>query len=180
MSEVPEDSDTEPVSESDGREISNPESHPTEGESGAKLEAGSVLSYGRSEVHQTFAGPLPPPSVLAAYDEIVPGAAERILAMAEAQSQHRQELEQHVIRSDAKRADSGLKAGFWLSLTAIVGGVSVAILGHPTAGATIATAAVATLAGVFVYGSHSRRSEREEKKQMLEKKQPPTKSQSSD
>ena len=35
---------------------------------------------------ESFAGPLPPPATLAAYNAIVPGAAERILKMAEAQA----------------------------------------------------------------------------------------------
>jgi uncharacterized membrane protein len=34
-------------------------------------------------VAASFQGPLPPPSILRGYDEITPGAAERIIAMAE-------------------------------------------------------------------------------------------------
>jgi len=47
-----------------------------------------------AEVHS---GPLPPPSLLSQYDKVVPGAAEGIIAMAENQSKHRQELEAEVI-----------------------------------------------------------------------------------
>jgi uncharacterized membrane protein len=45
-----------------------------------------------------FSGPLPPPEILAQYNEIVPGAAERILKMAEEQSAHRRGLEDKTIR----------------------------------------------------------------------------------
>jgi uncharacterized membrane protein len=41
---------------------------------------------------QSFSGPLPPPEVLKRFDEIVPGAAERIIKMAEAQSEQRKDL----------------------------------------------------------------------------------------
>jgi uncharacterized membrane protein len=36
-----------------------------------------------------FSGPLPPPEVLAHYNEVVPGAAERILTLTEEQSAYR-------------------------------------------------------------------------------------------
>ena len=39
---------------------------------------------------ETFQGPIPPPNVLEAYERLVPGAAERILKMAENQAAHRQ------------------------------------------------------------------------------------------
>jgi uncharacterized membrane protein len=44
----------------------------------------------------SFSGPLPPPEVLQNYNQITPGAADRIISMAEKQSQHRQESEMRV------------------------------------------------------------------------------------
>ena len=43
-----------------------------------------------SEQHH-YSGPLPRPDDLAKYDQIVPGAAERIIKMAEAEMLHRHE-----------------------------------------------------------------------------------------
>lgn len=48
----------------------------------------------------SYAGPIPPPAMLARYNEVLPGAAERILKMAEEQSSHRQYLEKAVVNSD--------------------------------------------------------------------------------
>jgi uncharacterized membrane protein len=42
---------------------------------------------------QRFEGPIPPPAVLQGYEQILPGAAERILRMAEQQAAHRHSLE---------------------------------------------------------------------------------------
>lgn len=42
-------------------------------------------------------GPLPPPAVLEEYDRIRPGAAERILVMAEKEQQHRHDTENESI-----------------------------------------------------------------------------------
>ena len=49
-----------------------------------------------------FRGPVPPPEVLAGYEATLPGAADRILAMAERQSRHRQELETTVVAGESK------------------------------------------------------------------------------
>ncbi|TFH06571.1 MAG: DUF2335 domain-containing protein [Candidatus Atribacteria bacterium] len=109
----------------------------------------------------SYQGPLPLPSHLEDYERILPGAAERIVALVERQSLHRQEIEKIVIRGDSKRAWAGLLVGGSLSLCCVVGGIVLVVCGQPTAGATIATASVVGLAGVFVYGTHSRRVERE-------------------
>ncbi len=47
----------------------------------------------KMQVSQTWEGPYPPPAVLRAMDEIVPGAAERIIAQFEAEADHRQKTE---------------------------------------------------------------------------------------
>ena len=44
-------------------------------------------------VSQEFAGPIPPPSMMKQYEGTLPGSADRILKMAENQSEHRQSLE---------------------------------------------------------------------------------------
>ena len=70
--------------------------------------AGQVISR---TVSQSYSGPVPPPAVLREYDQIVPGAAARILAQAEAQTQHRIKLEDKVTTSDICRSYWGLGIG---------------------------------------------------------------------
>ena len=83
--------------------------------------------------------------------------------MAEGQFAHRTELERKVIDSDISRSKWGQILGF---LIAVIGlGVSlVAILyGKQWAGSIIGGATLASLVGVFMYGSRVRRQERERK-----------------
>ena len=47
-----------------------------------------------------WSGPLPPPAALQRYDEVLPGAAERILAMAETEQQHRMEQEKAFVAQE--------------------------------------------------------------------------------
>ncbi len=119
------------------------------------------------EITTEYRGPYPPPVLLAEYDAVLPGAAERIIAMAEKQIAHRIELETTVIKGDSRRSWWGLVLGFVTTLVISGVGLTVALKVSPTAGATIITGTVVALAGVFVYGSWSRRGEREHKANLM-------------
>jgi hypothetical protein len=54
-------------------------------------------------------------------------------------------------------------AGFLIGLFTVGCGTAAVLCGHDVAGATIATTGVASLVGVFVYGTVTRRQEREKK-----------------
>lgn len=118
-----------------------------------------------------FSGPLPHPLILEHYNKIVPGAAERILVMAEKQSKHRRELEAKVISSEIKDAKLGLWFGFLIGMSTIMGGVIVMVSGAEIAGGFVSTAGIASLVGVFVYGSRQRRFERKERREEQQDKQ---------
>lgn len=100
-------------------------------------------------VSQSFEGPLPPPSLLKQYNDAVDGAAERILTMAEQESQHRRAQEnaatqaniaaqqqQLKIAGDQTRAvfksdTIGQSLGFVVSLACVIGSVYLALNGQP-------------------------------------------------
>jgi len=46
-----------------------------------------------AEVRATFIGPIPPPDILRGYDKVLPGLADRIVGMAEAEGSHRRDQE---------------------------------------------------------------------------------------
>lgn len=114
-----------------------------------------------------FQGPLPPPEVLEQYSRIVPNGADRIVAMAEGQMQHRQALESAVVNGNIAAQHRGQLMGFILGLAAILGGIGLIAFDKDTQGlSTIITAFVA-LAGVFVFGRVEQRRERERKREEL-------------
>lgn len=78
-------------------------------EAGPRPPAASFEFSHREEL--TYSSPFPPPSVLGEYDLILPGLAERIVAMAERQAAHRQGLEQQVISSNVVREKAGSVTG---------------------------------------------------------------------
>lgn len=117
-----------------------------------------------------FSGPLPPPVVLEQYNQVVPGAAERILAMAESQSKHRREIEALVIGSDIKNSRMGLVCGLIIGLAGLIAAVIVAVVGYPILSGIMGFSTLGSLIGVFVHGSQGRRQEREDAKRTLELK----------
>ena len=108
-------------------------------------------------------GPLPPPRALQAYDEVIPGAADRILRMAENQAAHRIQMDRVAIQSEVRSSTWGLIAGFLLSAGVIGGGIYLIAAGHDWAGSVLIGFDLATLAGIFVYGTRSRIAERNRK-----------------
>lgn len=111
------------------------------------------------EAHAVFSGPLPPPELLERYNQVLPGAAERIIAMAEKQSSHRQNIEKEVISGNVFSQKMGLILGFALAMTAIAGGIWLASKGMATEGLAMILSALAAPAGVFVYAKHQQREE---------------------
>ena len=85
--------------------------------------------------------------------------------MAEKQSDHRIQMEKTVIVGDSWRSYLGLAAAFILSATIIGGGIFLIINDHDWAGASLIGLDVVGLAAVFVYGTKSRRAERDGKSQ---------------
>ena len=54
-----------------------------------------------------YSSPYPPPEMLRAYGEVIPGLDRTLVAKVDAQTTHRQELERNVILSNTRRADRG-------------------------------------------------------------------------
>ena len=110
-----------------------------------------------------FSGPLPPPSLLRQYDDIVPGAAERIITMAEQQAAHRQRLERQVVGTDNVKSVLGTAFAFIVALVGLGLSFWAAIDGHPEFGTILGVGTLASLVGTFVYGTNIRHNAIKEK-----------------
>jgi len=93
-----------------------------------------------------FQGPLPPPEILAKYNDAVPNGAERILAMAEKNQQHRQSLELAVIPAGVRSERVGQILGFVLYLATLASGTYLVATGKDTIGLTEMLASTGTFA----------------------------------
>lgn len=114
-----------------------------------------------------FQGPLPSPGILAEYNRICPGAAQRILAMAESQALHRQELEKEVVSSNCRNQDRGPVLGFVLAAAVIVIGSYLILQGKEVSGLVALLGALAAVIIPFVYGRREQKRELQKKRQEL-------------
>lgn len=115
----------------------------------------------------SFSGPLPPPGLLAKYNEVITNGAERIMAMAERQSVHREGIERLVIEENIASQKRGSIFAFIICLVALLGGFYLIATGKNGYGLASIIGSLATLAGVFVYAKREQRKEREEKSAAL-------------
>jgi uncharacterized membrane protein len=106
---------------------------------------------------QHFTGPLPPPDLLAGYEQVLPGAAERIFAMAEGQAKHRQALERTVVVGGHRRSWAGLIVGGIVAFAFLIAAYRLIQAGHSLAGTFLGTVDLTGLVAVFVLGRASQR-----------------------
>jgi uncharacterized membrane protein len=118
----------------------------------------------------SFSGPLPLPSLLAQYNDIIPNGAERIMAMAERQSAHRERLEARVVDGNVANQTRGSYFAFVIALVALVGGFFLIHEGRSSEGLAAIITSVSGLVGVFVYAKVEQRRERTEKIEALQQR----------
>lgn len=102
-------------------------------------------------------GPIPPPSILADFERLVPGSAQKIIEMAHSQSIHRMEIEKIAVVENFSKAKRGQVFGFILGVFGIISSGILGYLGHGVLAGTIATVSMGTLAVALVLGSKARR-----------------------
>lgn len=109
--------------------------------------------------HASFSGPLPPPQILADYERIKPGFAERIVALAEGEAAHRRARETRALETEIEMGKTQLREiflgqvlAFVIGMTALVGGIYLAAHGAETAGGFIGTGGVVGLVTAFIQG----------------------------
>ena len=82
-----------------------------------------------------FSGPIPPPSIIEGYERVLPGSADRIITMAEKQSEHRQRMEEKMIDSEARDGLLGVVFAFLLGIEYIIAAIIMVVLVPENAGA---------------------------------------------
>ena len=118
-------------------------------------------------VAKYHSGMLPDSETLRAYNDIIPQGADRLLRLIENQSEHRQSIEAKVLDRDARRADWGVWTAFALAFTAILSGSFLVFHGHDWAGLGSQGLGIGTLVYTFIYGTNSRREERQTRAKLM-------------
>lgn len=135
-----------------------PSRPPTKSKSGPPDQSGRVITQVLHE-ERRISGPLPTPDILLGYDDVLPGAAERIMRMAEKEQamverDRASAREVEGIAVQAATADNrrGQTFGFLVALAAFGTAGYLGYLGHGTAAAIVGGGTVVALVTVFVTG----------------------------
>lgn len=119
---------------------------------------------------ESFSGPIPHPSLMAGYEQVLPGSADRILKMAELQQAHRFDLEKTSIESQLRSNRQGQIFGFILSFVVILAGVILLLLGMPVLGVCLMAGMIFILAALFIGGKINMKADLKEKRASVEAK----------
>jgi len=111
----------------------------------------------RIRVTYEYQGSLPPPEMLAGYEKVFPGCAERIVAMTERQGHHRQQTETTIVGASVASEKRGSNYGLVIALVALIG--SFILIDHDkiVPGLIVFFGDIGGIVSVFVLGRHTRR-----------------------
>lgn len=86
-------------------------------------------------IQSEFSGPIPPPSIIEGYENVLPGAADRLITMAERQSEHRQDMEKIMVTSESRDGLLGILFAFILGIGCIIAAIIIVVRVPQNAGA---------------------------------------------
>jgi uncharacterized membrane protein len=114
------------------------------GDSGERGERELVFRYAE------YSGPIPPPELIAGYQEAIPNGGERVLALAEREQEHRHRLESVSLEKATAAHRLGQLLAFVLSTLIVVAGAILIANGDSVAGyGTLLVGAAALLRAAF-------------------------------
>lgn len=119
--------------------------------------------------HIQYEGPLPPGYMLREYEEVLPGAADRVFRMAEQQAEHRQYMEKQVVASKSRAELLGVVFAGTIVLATVIGGIFLIHAGNDIAGLSTLIVGIGGIAGTFIYGTRSEKKERAEKREQRDR-----------
>ena len=99
---------------------------------------------------KAFTGPIPAPEDFAGYENVLPGAADRILGMSEDNSRHRKEMEKAIVEKDYKLKLLGYIIGAILIAMFGIFALLLGMNGHDELAGKIGVTTVVCVAIVFV------------------------------
>jgi uncharacterized membrane protein len=104
------------------------------------------------EVQEYYAGPLPHPEHLEHFNRTLPGAADRILGMAELEQTHRHAWEERELRSSTVTERIGLFGGIVVAIGLIAGAIICAIWDQKVVGVALVAASAVSMVPAIIRG----------------------------
>lgn len=117
-----------------------------------KLEKTLILVQEKFTNSSRYLEPIPSPQTLMHYSEIISDGAERIIKLAECQTEHCRGLETKLVASKIKQKERGQTYVFVLAIVLFVCGMVAFLTGHDGVSGTVFAVTVIGLSTVFAVG----------------------------
>lgn len=121
--------------------------------------------YQKTVEIEATSGPIPPPGMLASYEKVLPGSADRILSMAESQLSHRHELENKAIQANIDGEKRGTYFAGVVSLAVVFCSTFLIANGRSVEGLSMILPSLAALVGLFFHEQAAGKKELSEKRE---------------
>ena len=115
---------------------------------------GDAVVQSTVEMAAAYSGPLPPPEWLRQYEQVLPGIADRMMALAESEvsnqhdaSAHHRRMQEQVVSAGITMAKRGQVVAALLGFSFLVAAVVLALTGNALLGGVIG---IADLVGIVV------------------------------
>lgn len=113
-------------------------------------------SYAMS-LSTSYSGPLPHPEILAGYENVLHGAAERIISMAEKEQEHRFSVDEYCLKTDSRDSLLGIMFAFLLGVSALIAGVFLSVKSPNNTGiifgALLGAFGIGSIVATFIKGT---------------------------
>ncbi|RPH33516.1 MAG: DUF2335 domain-containing protein [Bacteroidales bacterium] len=124
------------------------------------------FAFSMQKVH---IGPLPTPETLREYSALIPNGAERIMAMAEKQQDHRISLEKKVISGQMSQSYIGQFLAFFIGIAALASATYCSINDHELTGIFLGVGGLTGLVTAFIQGKRRQNKNLQEKAPRLKR-----------
>lgn len=131
----------------------------------SKINPTSPSRVSRAVHYEEISGPIPSPQILQQYNNIIPDAAERILRMAEKQSDHRISIESKIVNSNILKSYLGIILATVIVPYGLYIAKEIAIKGNPATAALIAALDIGGLIAIALTNARQQRREREQRRE---------------
>lgn len=119
-----------------------------------KMPKEEQIEFVQMAMQKSFSGPLPPSDDFARYEQVTPGAGDRILKMAEDQAKHRQSLEMKMLKSEVRSTLIGQIMAFIICIIVLGAGIYFVLKGMNNKGFVAIFTPLAFLIGSFLYNKN--------------------------
>jgi uncharacterized membrane protein len=102
-----------------------------------------------------FVGPLPPPDMLAAYEQAVPGLGKQLVTLLHTQARHRMDLEAQRQKATIELEKSSPNYAIAVAAMSVLSVTLLGLYGNPWAASIVGGLEVVSLVSLFVYGKHN-------------------------